>query len=167
MILINTYSKHLCLTLLLLGIFFKVEAQFGFVSTGGAKKVSEKGEIAYSIGEVGYVNIKTTGGSMDLGIQQAFQFMVVTSVVDISLFNAVYVYPNPTQGLLYIKNLTQQLIGGNLSIKVYSSNGLELMSKSIKSVSTVIDVNQYTKGLYYISLYDAGRVISNYKFIKL
>jgi hypothetical protein len=164
---IKKYSRHIHLVLLFLAIFIKIHAQSGFVSTGAAKFVAEKGEIAYSIGEVGYVNTKNTGGSMDFGVQQAFQFMVVTSVVDVSLFNSVYVYPNPTQGLLYIKNLTQQLIRGNLSMKIVSSDGLELMSKPIKSVSTVIDLNQFKQGFYHISLYESNRLISSYKFIKL
>jgi hypothetical protein len=163
----KTYFKHFQITLFFIVFFFNVHSQSGFVSTGANKLVSEKGEITYSVGEVGYVNIKSNRGSMEIGIQQAFQFIPITPIIDINLFNGVYVYPNPTQGLLFIKNLTQQMIRGKLEIKIYSNNGSELISKSIKSVSTVIDINQFDKGLYHISLYESDRLISNYKIIKL
>ena len=157
----------LWLTLFLFFLLTSVYSQVGFVSTGSSKNVLQKGEISYSIGEVGYVNQKSNGGSIDLGVQQTFQFIPVTAISDIGLFTEVYFYPNPTKGQLYLKNLPRQIIRGSLFIKIFSMSGKLMLTQPIQRTSSEIDVNLFTPGTYLMTLFQENKVILNYKFIKL
>lgn len=163
----NILNHRIIQLLFLAFTALNVKSQSGFVSTGASIIIPSKGSISYSIGEVGYVNSKSQGGSIDLGIQQSFQFSPITALPNIEYYNDILIYPNPTNGTLYIKNLPQQLINQKYYFKILSSEGNELKSEIIKNTTTTVDLMFLTKGLYHMIIYSGNRLIKNYKFLKL
>ena len=163
----NTFINHFIQFFLFIILALNVQSQSGFVSTGASNLIPQKGAISYSIGEVGYVNSKSQSGSIDIGIQQSFQFSPVTALQNIELYNDILIYPNPSHGTLFIKNLPQQLIGNKYSYKIVSSEGKEIKSDLIQNTTTIVEVFFLNKGLYHLIIYAGNRLVKNYKFLKL
>jgi hypothetical protein len=71
----------------------------------------------------------------------------------------VSLYPNPTNGQLYVNGITQETI-----IDVFSVDGRQLMTKEING-NTVLDLN-FTSGLYLIKLTSEGKSVVKKILIK-
>ena len=93
-------------------------------------------------------------GIIDCG---ADEYHPVLSVNDVYKKNII-IYPNPTNGIVYIKNVL------NFSYEIYSCTGQ--LVKSYSSCNT-IDLTTLNKGLYLVKIYNInGLNISNIKVIK-
>jgi len=59
----------------------------------------------------------------------------------------VKVYPNPATSIIYIENLPQEF----LNIRILNAQGAEMGIYNTGSGQTQIDINQFPKGLYYLT----------------
>lgn len=138
-----------------------------------------KAAMKYLIGEgpkVGAYTLKESGGyptlkgmmtwsannDKDCGYEFAQVFEDVfgtidnnSSINDIN-YQALEIYPNPTNGLFFINS--KNII--NKTINVYSFNGAKVLSIQAKEDRTAIDLTKFAKGLYTIqSEYYTGKLI--------
>ena len=65
------------------------------------------------------------------------------------------VYPIPTNGKLHIDNL----YGEQVNVKLYDSNGRLLLKKKLVKENNNIDVSTFTKGVYFLKIYDISNNI--------
>ena len=63
-------------------------------------------------------------------------------------YNAINVYPNPTDGLLTIEGLTEET---SLNYTIYSIDG-DLLEQNSMDFSKTIDINQLASGMYVLQL---------------
>ncbi len=77
---------------------------FGQTSTnasgGGTSNAS--GSISYSIGQVTYQSVSNTSGSVNQGVQYAYEISTL-SLEENALNLSLMAYPNPTQDLLNLR----------------------------------------------------------------
>jgi len=66
--------------------------------------------------------------------------------------NISTVYPNPTDGVVYVKSTNNYH-----SLAVYDIYGRELMTVVLKNDLNEIDVSNYSNGIYYIKLFSQNR----------
>ncbi|MEA1874025.1 MAG: T9SS type A sorting domain-containing protein [Bacteroidota bacterium] len=76
---------------------------------------------------------------------------------------SISVYPNPTNGILYIYNETHNIT----KVEVYSYNGVLLLNKNLKSPKFVIDLKSQPDGIYLLKIiYGKNNNIVTKKIIK-
>ena len=87
------------------------------------------------------------------------QFIVkpnLTSVSEIALNDlSIKIYPNPAKEILFL-NIEQLSNPKPVEVKVYNSIGKLVYQTDIKDTNTVIDIGQWTSGLYLIEIQQEG-----------
>ncbi len=68
---------------------------------------------------------------------------------DNSIDNTIFIYPNPTSGKIYFKNIYPE--NSRMDVKIFSIDGVLLMSKitSVEKESS-IDVSDLASGIYFV-----------------
>lgn len=84
-----------------------------------------------------------------------------TCVLSVDEFaaNNISIYPNPTNGMITLKNITQEY-----DVNVYNMLGQSMKQQSVNSSSNTIDVTNLSTGTYFIKFKGYDKVL---KFIKL
>lgn len=80
-------------------------------------------------------------------MQSAYATESIASV-DENIFDSVFVYPNPSNGLLYFKS------DNNIDVKVFDILGKEVLSKTNLINDTVIDLSNFNNGVYFLNIND-------------
>ena len=78
------------------------------------------------------------------------------------------IYPNPTNGIINLEYFNAD--NNNVILKVINSVGqiiiIEYLSSNQSVVSTVIDLNDYAKGIYQIHVIDSDELFTNTIFVE-
>lgn len=73
------------------------------------------------------------------------------------------VYPNPNNGLF---TLSISVISENMSVELYNSIGQLLFTQPIKNTISVINMNEFSNGVYFTKIKEGGQVIETLRVIK-
>lgn len=133
-------------------------ASSGGIATGSA------GISTYTIGQIVYSTHNQNNGSIEQGVQQAFEFQVL-SILDISLTNlTLLTYPNPTSGdfVLSISDNFQD----NLTYSLFDVQGKQLNNGVIRNSITQITIQNYKNGIYFLKVANPNSSIKVFKIIK-
>lgn len=158
-------TKRLLILLLLIcalapGLF----AQRGSVAAGGESSGSG-GKISYSIGQVDFISSSGSGGSSNQGLQQPFTITEETGIEVKSITLNFAVYPVPT-----LDNVSLNVTGnefGKLRYTLISMDGKLLLDQEVLSDITIVQMREYTQGLYKLNVYDSdNKLIKSFNLIK-
>lgn len=106
--------------------------------------------------------IVASGSNFGAEVQVSFKSMNPLSIDEQQFSNELKVYPNPTNGILNVQNLT----GANLSYEVYNILGQSIISGSLNSDQS-IDLSSQNTGVYLVKLFDENKIVKeNFKVIK-
>ena len=75
--------------------------------------------------------------------------------------NDIAIYPNPTNGILYINNPSSK----NMRIQILNSLGQVVMEKLIEN-SAIVNIEHFNRGIYIIKLMDLDKTIAWQRIIK-
>ncbi len=76
-------------------------------------------------------------------------------------FEGILIYPNPVTDILHIDNLNKIS-----QMHLYDIQGKRLLEKSVDKSSMKIDMNNYSRSIYLLSLEDDDGIIKTYKVFK-
>ena len=154
--------------LLIMGLFLlgwggTLFAQQGRVASGGDASGSG-GTVSFTIGQIDYISVSNTNGSVNQGIQQPLELFTVgtSDIPGVELSTSVY--PNPT-----VESLTLQVdkdLLGNLEYQLYDVVGKLIMSSKVDNVTTSIDMSQLASSSYFLKVLNSTTLIKTYKIIK-
>jgi hypothetical protein len=134
-------------------------AQQGIVVSGS----SSTGQISHSLGQLGYLHLKTEKGSIRAGVQQPFEITTVSTSQRAKNLQLV-LFPNPTRETLFIKIPIGELVG--LRYHLYDLNGKSIKRGGINGATTPIDLNTISNGPYFLSIYEERTLLQTYQIIK-
>lgn len=139
-------------------------AQNGVVPAGGEASGSG-GSVSYTLGQMSYLPLDGTNGSVAQGVQQPYEIFVVTGIeqaagIDLNLS----VYPNPATDFLILK--TGNLEMSNLYYYLYDNNGILLENKVIIEDQTMVAMNRFSSAIYYLKVVQNNQEIKVFKIIK-
>lgn len=77
--------------------------------------------------------------------------------------SGVSIYPNPSNGVFALKHETFQ---GNSRAEVYNVLGTLVKQYSISAENTTINLSEQSNGVYFVKLYDNGKVINVSRIVK-
>ncbi|BCY28403.1 T9SS type A sorting domain-containing protein [Flavobacterium okayamense] len=91
----------------------------------------------------------------------------IRKIGDVSLSTSSYnvseleIYPNPSNGVFYIKNVPSGAV-----ITVYDIFGKQIVSKNATFDLIQFDLSDYSKGFYIVKIFSEDKQICNFKLIK-
>ncbi|MFA6262088.1 MAG: T9SS type A sorting domain-containing protein [Bacteroidia bacterium] len=159
-------NRKLVLVLLLSGLtHFSLKAQSGFVASGASLN-SSSGSVSYSVGQLDYLDVSGTGGSINMGLQQPFEFFEVTDVkeLDNSELNGISVFPNPAHESVTL--LCETFDQGSLHYALYDLQGRTLLTGNIQQRETPLQLEEFAFTIYFIRIWSSENKSKTVKIIK-
>lgn len=130
------------------------------VSTQGGSYSNVKGNIDFTIGEV-IINTGTNGTKViTQGFHQSnWKFI---GVEDCAPDFLATIFPNPTEDVLNIQACTFE----NVTYTLYDAQGRLVLQDKLSTELTPIQVNQFSSGIYFLTLNSETQNLKTFKFIK-
>ncbi len=152
-------------SLLILSIAFcatiQIQAQNNTVSAG-ADAEGFNGSISYSIGQVVYTSANGINGSINQGVQQPYDYDIITGIEHTEIELALY--PNPTLGqvnLTIADSRTQEY-----SLSLFDATGRLLMQTSKLNELNSFSMESYASGAYTLSVFKKDELVKSFRIIR-
>ena len=158
-------QKLLKLTFLcaIFSTFFSANAQTANVTSGGTA-TGTGGTSSYSIGQVVYSNATGTGGSVNQGVQQPYEFFTLGNDDFQEINLLMTVYPNPTTSSINLNIQNYDL--ENLSYELFDINGRQIQNQKITLTETSIQLENLASAIYMLQVLDNNKLLKTFKIIK-
>lgn len=134
------------------------------VNASGGDASGSGGTVAYSVGQVVYTSNTASTGTVDQGVQHAYEIYTV-GIKEIALNISLTAFPNPT-----MENITLQISDYNnekLSYQLFDLQGKALSNGQIVGQQTLINMNNLPRATYYINVLDQeNKKVQSFKIIK-
>lgn len=136
------------------------------VAAGGGITVSNGGgSISDCIGQVMTTYAVGTDCTVAAGVEQVYE--ITTEGIDdyptISL--TAKVYPNPTVGMLTL-SVDEPGFDGGLTADVVNITGQTVMSTSVDTQTTSIDMSKLAEGVYFLRVKKENNNLKTFKIVK-
>jgi len=160
-----TKIKSKSLAILLAGVLWAgmSQAQESTNSSGG-NAIGSGGTVAYSLGQVVYTSNTGSNGTVDQGVQHAFEIFIV-GTHETTLNISLIAFPNPTS-----ENLTLQISEFNkekLVYQIYDFQGKLLNSGQVIAKQTVINTSSLPAATYFINVINQENTkVQSFQIIK-
>jgi len=139
----------------------QIQAQNNTVSAG-ADAEGSNGSISYSIGQVVYTSATGINGSINQGVQQPYDYDVITGIEHTEIELALY--PNPTLGqinLTIADSRTQEY-----SLSLFDATGRLLMQTSKLNELNSFSMESYAAGAYTLSVFKNEELVKSFRIIR-
>jgi hypothetical protein len=135
------------------------------LAASGNNAVGTGGSVSYSIGQTVYSTVSGTNGTVSQGVQQPIEISVVTGIQDATaIILEIYVYPNPATD--FVKLVIENYEIDDLSYQLSNIDGKLLHMRKIESNETLIPLDNFLSGVYFLRITDAKGDIKVFKIIK-
>lgn len=155
-------TKHYLLFLAMIG-FSGLKAQDATTAAGG-DATGSGGSAAYSVAQVVYTSAESGSGSSNQGVQQPYEITVTGLNNNPEINLLVSVYPNPSASFINL-NVGNQKVD-LLSFRLYDVNGKLLTNQKITSTETIIQMEAFAKGNYFLKVLDNKSEMKTFKIVK-
>ncbi len=148
------------------GCFFiiSVSGQTAIPTTGGTATGSG-GTSTYTVGQVIYITIPGSTGSVAQGVQQPWEISVVTAIEKTEgIMLGMKVYPNPADDVLTLT--IDPFEDKDLRYMLYDMNGMLLQEKKIEDSLTEIPLLNYSSTMYLLRILNNRQEIKVFKIVK-
>ncbi len=139
-------------------------AQESIVASGG--NISGiGGSVSYTVGQVAFNVFSGINSSVIQGIQQPFEFSVVTAAENVSGINLkCRVYPNPTRNEIKLSIGSANL--DNMYYRMYDTNSRLILDMKIENEETEISMQNLAPSIYFLRVIRNKLEIKTFKIIK-
>ena len=158
-----TNKKRLFHLLLTFGIGMSYGHAQESINASGGDATSSGGSVAFSIGQTVYAYVGGSNADLTQGVQHPYELFTVGINEEISNMS-LKAYPNPTSDYLVLE-LTH-FSNDKMEYQLISIEGKTILNHSITNVKTEINLNTYSKGVYFIKIIKVSKEIKTLKIIK-
>lgn len=156
-------SKPIAMLLAGLLLVSLAQAQESANASGGDANGSG-GTIAYSVGQVVYTANTGSNGTVDQGVQHAYEILSV-GITETTLNISLTAFPNPTS-----ENLTMQISDFNsekLVYQLYDLQGKQLINGQVTAKQTELNTSSLPAATYFIFVVNQeNQKVQTFKIIK-
>ncbi len=138
-----------------------VQAQNNTVSAGGDASGSN-GSVSYSVGQIFYTAAEGENGSVNQGVQQAYDIGVITGVENADIL--ANLFPNPTVGnvQLNISNFESNAFQMNL----FDASGKLIFTRKIETSTSLFSLNECASGVYTLSILKDKKQVKSFRIVR-
>ena len=154
-------TKSLLLLSLALCVSIQIQAQNNTVSAG-ADAEGSNGSVSYSIGQVVYTSATGINGSINQGVQQPYDYDVITGIEHTEI--ELNLYPNPTLGQVNLSiadSRTQEY-----SLSLFDATGRLIMQNSQLNGLNRFSMESYAAGAYTLSVFKKEELVKSFRIIR-
>ncbi|MHB0756346.1 T9SS type A sorting domain-containing protein [Polaribacter sp. M15] len=134
------------------------------ITSSGITNSSNSGSVAFTLGQLVYTTASSNTGSVAQGVQQPFEFQVLSVLDDKSMILTLTTYPNPTSGELVLK--TSNTPQDKLEYALFDLQGKQLKSGRIIDTKTTIEIQDISNGVYLLKVTKSNLLLKALKIIK-
>lgn len=138
-----------------------LHAQNAIAPAGGSIE-SAGGYVSFTAGQIAYLGIETTGGSVYEGVQQPFYIVGVEEEGLLPQF--CILYPNPSNSDVTLKVEGISIVG--LSYQLFGPSGLLIVANAIRAEETTIPLHAQPAGVYFLNVQNELGDFTTFKIIK-
>ncbi len=140
-----------------------LSAQQGATSSGGDVS-GAGGNVSFSIGQTDYTAVSGSSGTMNQGLQQPYEILVVTGIEQTKILLSCSVYPNPTSDFLMLA--IPDFGNKSWSYELFDIQDKLVLSKKVIEGETRISLSGLPNGNYLFRLIGDDQTVKSYKIIK-
>jgi hypothetical protein len=160
--------KPRSIVILIIALFcfntFHLLAQESIVASGANISAFE-GSVSYTVGQVAFNVFSGINSSIIQGIQQTFEFSVVTAAENVSDINLkCRVYPNPTRNVIKLSIGSADL--DSMYYRMYDTNSRLILDMKIENEETEISLQNLAPSIYFLRVIRNKLEIKTFKIIK-
>jgi hypothetical protein len=133
------------------------------IPTSGGDATGSGGSSSYTVGQLVYTT-NTGSGTVIQGVQQPFEFQILSNPELTTVNLSAVIYPNPTSDYVVLKISDTTL--DNLSYHLIDINGKVISNGSIINGDTQINMQQLAIGMYILRVNQNNQELKNFKIIK-
>jgi len=134
-------------------------------ATSGLTISNSAGNISYTVGQLDYTSTPIGNlGTLSQGVQQVYNSLPFTYIVNIDRSTTLSVWPNPVIDNLNIKINSGSVSG--ISYQIMNMNGQLIENKKTFSSEIKVDTHNYTMGAYILSVILPNQPAIQFKIIK-
>jgi hypothetical protein len=134
------------------------------VPASGGNATGSGGTSSYTVGQVGYVTAVGSGGSSQEGVQQAYDFVVVSAPAIDEVTIAISVFPNPAIDHILLDVEVDKLKSPRFQL--FDMNGKLIRDQRIERSQTSIPMDGVASGMYFLTVTDGMKELKKIKIIK-
>jgi hypothetical protein len=143
--------------------FLKANAQQS-LNTAGGDATGSNGKISYTIGQIDYVSVTGSTGSVSQGVQQPFEIFTLGTDDFPTIILQAIVYPNPTTSNINL--IIENYSIDNLRYNLYDIQGRSIFSQKITHQETNITLEKLQSANYFLQVLDNNKTLKTFKIIK-
>ena len=155
-------KKLIAISALLMGSVVAKAQQATVAGSGDVKNAS--GSVSYSVGQVAYGNSSGSGGSVNQGVQQPYEFFTLGTNDFPNINLEMTVYPNPTNAILNLS--IKDFKSKTMYYQLYDVTGRQVKEAKILDALTPIDFQSAASANYVLSVFDQGKMLKSFKIAK-
>jgi hypothetical protein len=133
-------------------------------NASGGNATGSGGTVAYSVGQVVYTSNTSSSGTVNTGVQHAYEIFTV-GIKETALNMSLTAFPNPT-----MENLTLQISDYNnekMHCMLYDMQGKLISNVPIVAQQTPIDMSALPPATYFINVINhKNKKLQTFKIIK-
>lgn len=157
-------KTHYSMYLRTIPLFFACSCAFGQSATAsaGGDTAGPNGSISFTIGQIDYISINSSG-SVNQGVQQPYElFLLETASLNTDF--TITAYPNPVVSFLTID--AGELYSKGLSYVLTDANGRTIIQGDLQEKETQLDVRGLASSSYFLNVFQEDQLVKSYKLIK-
>lgn len=144
-------NKFIFLTVLTFSFSTSFSQSLSYINSGGGASESENYSIEFSIGSFQASNYTTDDFQIIRSLFGSADIVALTGVQD-SIANNIFLYPNPTRGIIKLKS--------KLNIDMMSIHNSEMKEiKRFEVVPDEVNLSSEPSGLYFIGIVTKERLL--------
>ena len=137
-------------------------AQQSTTASGGTAS-GAGGSATYTIGQVAYSRISSSGGSVGEGVQQPYEFLIgIDEINGISV--TMTLFPNPSSSMVNVKIDSDQL--KDVSYILSDMLGRILLRDNISARLTSIALDKFESGNYELTILNKKEKVKSFQITK-
>lgn len=148
-----------------LALFFATSflfSQNGFVVSGGNHS-GNGGKLSFSIGQLVYKTQTGSNGSINQGVQQAYEIYTVD--MDEEFLNMpISIFPNPTLDMLIVN--IEDVESKKMNYQLFDLHGKLVGNNSIFKINTNISMENLPPSTYVLKINSENKPIQSFTIIK-
>ncbi|MCB0649674.1 MAG: T9SS type A sorting domain-containing protein [Saprospiraceae bacterium] len=150
--------------LFVLSILGGLQAQQSLHHATGGDASGSGGTVSYTVGHPVYTTVIGANGTVAQGVQHAFEILVTTGLEETNISLELDVFPNPTNGLLNLRIMDNQIQG--LVYQLFDVSGRLIETKQLTDSVTKISMEMLPPATYYLHVTDHKQTMKSFKIIK-
>lgn len=157
------YIKKLVFIFFLFGFEISSWAQ-ATVAAAGNNATGSAGTASFSVGQVAYLNIQGTNGSVVQGVQHAYELYTVSTNPISDIILSMTVFPNPVGEVIQLIVENENL--ENLYYQLYDLRGKLILDHKIDNRETSISMENMANSTYFLKVNNNNNELKTFKIIK-